>query len=459
MSICVFACVQDAAVKGAAEKAGDAIMANLNKSAIKVVMPALLEVMEPGVKPQTKMGALKLLCILADCATEEVSLCLPEIVPAVTECMTDIKKDLSQLATDTFVKCCGAVGNKDIEPFIPNLVRCIAKPEEVQDCVHKLAATTFVQAVDAKTLSLLVPLLLRGLAERSTPIRRKSCVIIDNMAKLVDSPVDALEFANLLTPHVEKAVKEMSNPEARGMAERAQATLAQVASDAAEQGATGEEGAKADSKAMKEQLNKSLAEVCGASLGADAEASLQYVADMCATLVDVKNFDESAWENCVVPYLGPYITEPTASKAAGAFLKVCFQEAKEKETKVDEEEGEDLCNCEFSLAYGAKVLLMNATLHLKRGQRYGLCGPNGCGKSTLMRAIANGQVDGFPPKDELRTVYVEHDIDASQADTPVVEFVYSDPSLQDASHPSHGRVEEVLSSVGFTEDSTSSTRP
>lgn len=33
-----------------------------------------------------------------------------------------------------------------------------------------------------------------------------------------------------------------------------------------------------------------------------------------------------------------------------------------------------------------------------------------------------------------------------------MEFVYSDPLLQDASHPSHGKVEEVLSSVGFTKE-------
>ncbi len=59
---------------------------------------------------------------------------------------------------------------------------------------------------------------------------------------------------------------------------------------------------------------------------------------------------------------------------------------------VDEDEGEELCNCEFSLAYGAKILLNNATMRLLRGHRYGLCGPNGVGKSTLMRAIANGQV-------------------------------------------------------------------
>ena len=224
---------KDASVKAAAEAAGASIMNGLNPAAIKVAVPALLEVLlDAKSKPQTRMGALYHLNALADSNTEEVSYCLPEIVPAVTESMTDIKKDLATLATETLVKCCGAVGNKDIEPFIPNLVRCIAQPAEVQDCVHKLAATTFVQAVDAKTLALLVPLLLRGLQERSTPIRRKSCVIIDNMAKLVDSPVDALEFSNLLTPYVEKAVKEMSNPEARTMAERASKTLAQTAADA-----------------------------------------------------------------------------------------------------------------------------------------------------------------------------------------------------------------------------------
>lgn len=114
------------------------------------------------------------------------------------------------------------------------------------------------------------------------------------------------------------------------------------------------------------------------------------------------------------------------------FLERCIREVQQNtRTSIEtEEEGEDLCNCEFSLAYGGKILLNNATLRLKRGKRYGLCGPNGAGKSTLMRAISNGQLDGFPPKDELRTVYVEHDIDGSMSDIAVVEFVYLDQELQ-----------------------------
>ena len=77
---------------------------------------------------------------------------------------------------------------------------------------------------------------------------------------------------------------------------------------------------------------------------------------------------------------------------------------RQKDTNhVEEYEGEELCNCEFSLAYGGMILLNNTKLRLHRGQRYGLCGPNGVGKTTLMRAIANGQLEGFPPGDVLNT--------------------------------------------------------
>jgi elongation factor 3 len=87
---------------------------------------------------------------------------------------------------------------------------------------------------------------------------------------------------------------------------------------------------------------------------------------------------------------------------------------------------------------------------MKKGKRYGLCGPNGCGKSTLMKAINNGQVDGFPPADELRTVYVEHDIQGDQHEMTVVEFVLDNDVIQ-----GHGvtaqDVENTLLSFQFTD--------
>ena len=110
--------LQDAGVRTAADAAGCAIYSKLNPTAIKVSLPSLLEVMSPQVKPQIKLGALKFLSLLADNAEEEVALCLPEIVPAVTECMTDISKQLRDLATDVLIQCCAQVNNKDVSSTV-----------------------------------------------------------------------------------------------------------------------------------------------------------------------------------------------------------------------------------------------------------------------------------------------------------------------------------------------------
>ena len=109
---------------------------------------------------------------------------------------------LQAAAIDTLRAVCKTVGNKDVDPFIPVLIDSIAKPSEVPECVHKLSATTFVQSVEAPTLAMLVPLLVRGMADRQTAIKRKTAVITDNMAKLVDDPVDAAVFLPRLLPGV-----------------------------------------------------------------------------------------------------------------------------------------------------------------------------------------------------------------------------------------------------------------
>lgn len=432
---------KDAAVRAAADAAGLAIMTALNRNAVKLALPGLFEAMSDP-KWQTKEAATKFLGHLAAASPEQISVYLPEIVPVVTNCMVDLKPIVRSAATDALTKCCTAIGNRDIEPFVPHLIRCIGAPAEVPDCVHKLSATTFVQSVDARTLSILVPLLVRGLTDRTTPIRRKACVIIRNMAKLVDDPVDAANFVATLLPNVKYAMEGMSNPEAREVATDCHKILESINTSV-------EAAPKAQVEDVLVALNKAAEAASVAIKGDDSEHVARYVAGMAANLIDVKNFEEAEWTQTVVPYLSGFCGEAGAAAVCKEFHAACFQEAQSRELgPVEEEEGEDLCNCEFSLAYGGKILLNNARLHLKRGQRYGLCGPNGAGKSTLMRAIANGQLDGFPPKTELRTVYVEHDIDASEADTPVVEFVLNDEMVKEVM-PSRDRIIEVLESVGF----------
>ena len=179
------------------------------------------------------------------------------------------------------------------------------------------------------------------------------------------------------------------------------------------------------------------------------ETLLSYVAGLASSLVDQSDFEPMAWESVLAKYLSKAQDLTTdAIKAASASMRiVCFKEAKGPSAFEEDETGEDLCNCEFSLAYGGKILLNTARLHLKRGKRYALIGPNGVGKSTLMRAISNGQLEGFPPPELLRTVYVEHDIQSDLADLNVIEYIFADPLL---AGPDKAEVVKTLASVGFT---------
>lgn len=47
---------------------------------------------------------------------------------------------------------------------------------------------------------------------------------------------------------------------------------------------------------------------------------------------------------------------------------------------------------DFDIAFGDKVLMTGASLHLVAGRRYGLCGRNGLGKTTLLKMISSGNL-------------------------------------------------------------------
>ena len=56
------------------------------------------------------------------------------------------------------------------------------------------------QSVESPALAIMVPLLVRGMRHGETPIKRKTAVIIANMAKLVNNPSDATVFLPRLLP-------------------------------------------------------------------------------------------------------------------------------------------------------------------------------------------------------------------------------------------------------------------
>ena len=69
----------------------------------------------------------------------------------------------------------------------------------------------------------------------------------------------------------------------------------------------------------------------------------------------------------------------------------------------------------FSISMGGKTLFKDCPLSLAHGRRYGLIGPNGCGKSTLMTAIGKQTNEeimaGIPPQMDILLVLQERAIE------------------------------------------------
>merc|ERR1719377_249111 len=123
-------------------------------------------------------------------------------------------------------------------------------------------------------------------------------------------------------------------------------------------------------------------------------------------MLDLKILDIAEWKKELGDHLGLVVPPESKDKMIESFLETCAKDVKIEEAKEEADDAEQLCDCQFSLAYGNKVLLNQTKLKLKRGYRYGLCGKNDSGKTSLMRAIADGQLEGFPPPTELRTMFV-----------------------------------------------------
>ncbi len=140
----------------------------------------------------------------------------------------------------------------------------------------------------------------------------------------------------------------------------------------------------------------------------DSFEIVDYVSKMALTLaLNRQDFSESSWLSACKPYLCGILDEVSAEDASYQYLRLI---SKELDPAVSEEEEDDdgkekICNIEFNLAYGGKILLHQTKLILKRGHRYGLVGRNGAGKTTLMTAINKGKLDGWPQ--HLKTFYVD----------------------------------------------------
>ena len=345
------------------------------------------------------------------------------------------------------------LSNDDVAPRIPLLIKTMQNPstETLQKAIHALSQTTFVAIVTSPVLALLTPLLERSLNTPSTSqeVLRQTVVVVENLTKLVHDPIEARTFLPKLRPGVQGVKDRASLPEVREMATRALQVIRTAMKDDDGNLLSGQIAPTSADDVLR-VLEKDV-KLYGGISGEPGDVELWtftkgYISEMVKEDVNLRQVSRIG--SCTGRYLQQLMKTGEADSISQALEKHFVDEDHRKFGQpIKADSGEiEIVNTDFSLAYGGMLLLSHTNITLHKGHRYGLCGRNGAGKSTLMRSIAEGKLEGFPSKDQLKTCFVEHN-QGEDADLSILEFVAKDPELAASGKE---RISEVLSEVGFT---------
>lgn len=427
------------------EKALEVGMDIISKLSIQA-FPRVIQIIFRGMtvesKWKSKVGSLTFLGAYIDRVEKYdrdlLSSCLPELIKALSDILYDTKPEVANLAEEVLRKAMKGITNRDLEPFIEDLIKAMKNRDETEETIQKLGGIVFVQTVEGSALSVVIPLMIAGLRESKSQVKRMCSRIVSNMSKLVEDPLEAKPFLCDLVPALGVAVDTIPDPEAREVATKTHEFLVNLDKKANELETSME-------FRRPERIAKVISEATGLQT---TDSNVQYCAQIVASLIQTKTTEKDEYIDELCPYLANINVEHSiVDTLYDESQKVISVIGKEEE---EDDEGELLCDCEFTLAYGTKILLHNTKLRLKKGYKYGLLGQNDCGKTTLMRAIAEGSVDGFPDPEDVRTVFVEADIQGELSHLNCVDYVLEYPKIRECGATPE-MVREVLKQVGFTE--------
>ena len=144
---------------------------------------------------------------MAHMAPKQLSSCLPQIVPKLVEVFGDTSPQVQQAGRDALFDIGKVIKNPEINKLVPVLLSALSDPQNsTLSALKSLTSTAFVHVFDAPSLALIVPILYRGMRDKSAGTKKQAMVIVGNVCSLIGSPADLIPYLPMLFECIQKIV-------------------------------------------------------------------------------------------------------------------------------------------------------------------------------------------------------------------------------------------------------------
>jgi hypothetical protein len=206
-------------VSDAAKDATRAVMAKLSAHGVKLVMGPLLNAFEAP-KWQSKVASINMLGSMAYCAPKQLASCLPKIMPKLTLSLADAHPKVRREGLAALGDITSVITNPEVSTVAKELKNAMEDPPaNSEKTLLLLQDMDFVNPVDAPALAMIMPVVLRGMSDRSTKCKSAAAKIIGGMSSMVNEPKTLMPYKEEIESSLRKTLVDPL-PNVRAVAAR-----------------------------------------------------------------------------------------------------------------------------------------------------------------------------------------------------------------------------------------------
>ena len=160
------------------------ILGNLSNYAIKQVVPMFLNGLLTD-NWRGKYASVEAIGDMAFCAPKQILGFLPDIVKALREVLTDTHEKVHEASLSAIEKIGSVIKCPEVAELLNIIIKALGNSNlYLIECLDQLLGTSFVHAIDAPSLSLLIPLVDIGLTMHDNASKQKASQLVGNICSL-----------------------------------------------------------------------------------------------------------------------------------------------------------------------------------------------------------------------------------------------------------------------------------